>query len=72
MDLSLWNEKDCHISMFAALRLGLGAKPYRCEYCRVNFVSFRLRYERHSFKRWTKPRKSSESRPPEQKTMSQE
>jgi hypothetical protein len=30
----------------------LGARPYRCEYCRINFVSFRRRLEKFSFRRW--------------------
>jgi hypothetical protein len=61
MDLSLWSEKDAHISAFAATRLSLGAKPYRCEYCRLNFVSFRQRHERFNFKRWAKNRKPADS-----------
>jgi hypothetical protein len=60
MDLSLWSEKDAHLSAFAAMRLNLGAKPYRCEYCRLNFVSFRQRHERFSFKRWAKIRKPAD------------
>lgn len=72
MDLSLWNDKDCRISMFSAIRLGMGAKPYRCEYCRVNFLSFRPRYERHSFKRWAKLRKTSERGPAEGQSVSSE
>ena len=57
MDLSLWSEKGAHIGWFSAWRLKLGAKPLRCEYCRLNFVSFRRRHERFSFKRWEKNRK---------------
>jgi hypothetical protein len=57
MDLSLWDEKDAHIGWFRAALLKVGAKPYRCEYCRLNFVSFRQRHERFSFKRWAKNRK---------------
>jgi hypothetical protein len=57
MDLSLWNEKGAHIGWFSAWRLKLGAKPFRCEYCRLNFVSFRGRHERFSFRRWERNRK---------------
>jgi hypothetical protein len=64
MDLSLWSEKDCRISAFMALRMSLGAKPYRCEYCRINFVSFRRRHEKFTFKRWAKRRNLSEEDQP--------
>ena len=60
MDLSLWDEKDWHVGTFMSLQLRMGAKPYRCEYCRVNFVSFRLRHERFSFNRWQKMRQAAE------------
>lgn len=62
-DLSLWSEKDCHITPFMALRMSLGAKPFRCEYCRVNFLSFRRRHEKFTFKRWARKRKSAEHQP---------
>ncbi len=61
MDLSLWTEEHAHIGPFTAILLAMGAKPYRCEYCRVNFVSFRLRHERFSFKRWARLRKPPEN-----------
>ncbi|MGO9093744.1 MAG: hypothetical protein ACLQGV_00835 [Bryobacteraceae bacterium] len=57
MDLALWSERGAHVGMFADLSLRLGAKPYRCEYCRINFISFRQRHEKFSFKRWSKLRK---------------
>ena len=60
MDLALWTQEHAHIGMFTRLMLALGAKPFRCEYCRVNFVSFRLRHERFSFKRWSKHGKPAE------------
>jgi hypothetical protein len=47
MDLSRWSKNDYHITFFASLMLRLGANPYRCAYCRVNFVSFRKRKERY-------------------------
>jgi hypothetical protein len=58
MDLALWSERGAHVGMFADLFLRLGAKPYRCEYCRINFISFRRRQEKFSFQRWAKLRKS--------------
>jgi hypothetical protein len=47
MDLSRWSRNDYRISFFTGLALSLGANPYRCEYCRVNFVSFRRRKEKY-------------------------
>jgi predicted Zn-ribbon and HTH transcriptional regulator len=72
MDLALWNPKDAHISMFMAIRLGLGAKPYRCEYCRVNFVSFRARHERFSYRRWAKMKKGIKRKAPSQQSIKPE
>jgi hypothetical protein len=59
MDLALWSERGAHVGMFADLCLRLGAKPFRCEYCRINFISFRRRQEKFSFKRWAKLRKAA-------------
>jgi hypothetical protein len=59
MDLSLWSEKDCHITLLMELQMKLGGKPFRCEYCRINFVSFRRRHEKFTFKRWAKRRKNT-------------
>jgi hypothetical protein len=57
MDLALWQEENARIGFWARLALNLGAKPYRCEYCRVNFVSFRARHERFAFNRWLRRKK---------------
>lgn len=62
MDLSSWSEKDFHESLGTLLLLRMGAKPYRCEYCRVNFASFRSRKEKFSYRR----RRTGESRRPEE------
>ena len=72
MDLALWTLKDAHIGIFTALWLNLGAKPFRCEYCRENFVSFRLRHERFSFQRWTRMRRSEERSAVEEQPISPE
>ncbi len=48
MDLSRWSRNDYRVSFFRGLLLRLGASPYRCEYCRVNFISFRRRKERYN------------------------
>ncbi len=47
MDLARWNKNDYHVSFLKGIMLALGGNPYRCEYCRVNFVSFRKRKERY-------------------------
>jgi hypothetical protein len=47
MDLSRWSVADYRPDATARLLLALGASPYRCPYCRVNFVSFRKRKERY-------------------------
>jgi hypothetical protein len=36
------------------LKITLGATRFRCEYCRLNFASFRRRKEAFTFKRWEK------------------
>jgi hypothetical protein len=59
MDLSLWSTQDYHATAFMLLRMSFGAKPYRCEYCRLNFVSFRRRREKFTFKRWAKTRQAA-------------
>lgn len=59
MDLSRWSRNDYRISFFTGLLLHLGANPYRCEYCRVNFISFRRRKEKYDpLKRKAKRRSS--------------
>jgi hypothetical protein len=51
MDLSTWSEEDYYTPFLRRVALRLGGKPWRCEYCRCNFVSFRARRERFTFKR---------------------
>ena len=51
MDLRRWSPKDYVIPAGTKLLLALGGKPYRCEYCRLNFVSFRKRKERYRGRR---------------------
>ncbi len=46
MDLARWSENDYHVPLVKKILLRIGAKPYRCAYCRVNFVSFRRRLHR--------------------------
>jgi hypothetical protein len=61
LDLSRWNRDDYHVSFFKGLLLNLGGNPYRCEYCRVNFVSFRKRKERYNPQRRREQRKRDRS-----------
>lgn len=51
MDLGRWSPDDYRTGPGTRLLLALGAHPYRCAYCRTNFVSFRHRkehYRRHT------------------------
>lgn len=57
MDLSRWSRNEYRVSFFGGLLLSLGANPYRCAYCRVNFISFRKRKERYNPQRRRAQRK---------------
>jgi len=52
MDLSIWTEKMYSPGPLQQLMMTFGAHPWRCEYCRHNFVDFRPRLEKFSFNRW--------------------
>jgi DNA-directed RNA polymerase subunit RPC12/RpoP len=52
MDLNSWSEEHYPATRWMRWKKSLGAKYYRCEYCRINFTSFRRRKERFSFHRW--------------------
>ena len=52
MDLNGWTGKTYKPGFWMSLRITLGARRYRCEYCRLNFASFRHRKESFTFKRW--------------------
>jgi DNA-directed RNA polymerase subunit RPC12/RpoP len=55
MDLNAWTGKTyTDPPAWVALKVHLGAKRWRCEYCRLNFASFRKRKEVFSFQRWKK------------------
>jgi len=56
MDLNGWAGKTCEPPLFMAMKISLGAERWRCEYCRVNFASFRPRKELFTFRRWDKLR----------------
>jgi predicted Zn-ribbon and HTH transcriptional regulator len=52
MDLNVWTDQQYWPGPLTKLKIKLGAHPWRCEYCRYNFASFRPRLERFSFNRW--------------------
>lgn len=54
LDLSIWSESHYIVSWDMRLLLTLGAKKFRCEICRHNFVSFQRRKERSNFDRYRK------------------
>lgn len=50
--LTYWSTAHYHVPLGRAVLLFFGARPYRCEPCRHNFVSFRARkYSYHRSKR---------------------
>ena len=51
MELSTWSEQYYHPPWLTVVKLRMGATPYRCEYCRCNFASFRACKERFSWRR---------------------
>jgi DNA-directed RNA polymerase subunit RPC12/RpoP len=54
-DLNGWTGKTYTDPPFwVRVKVTLGAYKWRCEYCRLNFASFRKRREVFSFKRWKK------------------
>ena len=53
MDLSTWTGNTYTDPPFlTALKASMGAYRWRCEYCRLNFASFRKRKEVFTFRRW--------------------
>ena len=52
MDLNQWTGKNYEPPFLMGLMLSFGANRWRCEYCRINFASFRKRKEVFTFKRW--------------------
>ncbi len=65
MDLNFWTGKTYTDPPFrVAFKVILGAKKWRCEYCRLNFASFRKRKEVFSFKRWKRFGQQAEEHAP--------
>ena len=52
MDLNSWTGKTYTPTGWTAIKASLGARKWRCEYCRLNFASFRKRNEVFTFSRW--------------------
>lgn len=52
MDLNGWTGKTFKPEGWTKIKSWLGAHRWRCEYCRVNFASFRQRKESFTFSRW--------------------
>jgi hypothetical protein len=46
-DLSTWDLRHYHATLWMQIRMLLGAHRWRCEVCRCNFVSFRPRKEKY-------------------------
>lgn len=64
MDLNGWTGKtNTNPPFWVAVRVALGARKWRCEYCRLNFASFRRRKEVFTFKRWKNFVPQAESAP---------
>jgi hypothetical protein len=52
MDLNRWTGKTFDPPFWTGLKVTFGANRWRCEYCRLNFASFRPRKEVFTFSRW--------------------
>ena len=61
MELSRWSEQHYIPRARTIFLLRMGATPYRCEYCRCNFVSFRACKERFSWRKRRQPALDSEA-----------
>lgn len=58
MDLNQWSLEHYQPHGWMSLKLMLGGHRFRCEYCRINFVSMRPRKERFTFRRWVNRKES--------------
>src|SRR6478672_727979 len=55
-ELSTWSEQYYNPAFSTILKLRLGATPYRCEFCRCNFASWRACKERFSWRKYRAPK----------------
>jgi len=53
-DLNAWSGKTYEPPFWMGVKVSFGAHKWRCEYCRLNFASFRPRKEVFTFSRWKK------------------
>lgn len=53
-DLNSWTGRTFDPPFWMAVKVAFGAHKWRCEYCRINFASFRKRKEIFTFSRWKK------------------
>ena len=54
MDLGIWSVNSFDPPFWSRIKLAMGGHRWRCEYCRLSFVSLRQRKEVFSFRRWGK------------------
>lgn len=72
-DLTRWSVEDYYPPTGTRVLLALGASPYRCAYCRVNFVSFRKRKMKYvRTRREPAPVAATEPEPAQQKAFAKE
>ena len=53
-DLNAWSGKTYEPPFWMGVKISFGGHRWRCEYCRLNFVSLRDRKEVFTFSRWKK------------------
>lgn len=61
LELSTWSEQYYNPPTRTLVMLRLGATPYRCEFCRCNFASFRACKERFLWRKYRKQPTNTES-----------
>jgi hypothetical protein len=71
MDLSIWSVNSFDPPFWGKVKLALGAHRWRCEYCRLSFVSIRRRKEVFSFRRWGRYQPRAEAPTPAPRAASQ-
>jgi ribosomal protein S27E len=52
MDLNRWSGRTSRPMGWTKIKVAFGAYKWRCEYCHLNFASFRKRKEAFTFNRW--------------------
>ncbi|MBL8209153.1 MAG: hypothetical protein JNK87_00495 [Bryobacterales bacterium] len=62
-DLSTWSEEHYSPKTRTLIKLRLGAKRLRCEYCRFNFAGFRPVKERYKFRRRSRGGEAPQAEP---------